>query len=422
MGGPSVAWQIAQRGLDDANVRRQRKEHLSDEQRQSRENLLLNGYQSGAITAAQVKRGYDDLYAHEPEETRLHRLGRALSRKPAPAKGASPQADFQNIVGQFKSPEQLAAEKQQQQLGLYKSELGAQGEDAEQSQKKEDASFAAWKATLPREQQAAADEDYNRSKYGMKAPAPVAKGWKEIKAGEVVLGYRNQDTGQAITRGPDGKLPPDAPPDVQRMNETYNAVEKTKQDEKDKKEQEADARQLRTLKAISDRQGRSEEFQAIMRQYGEELGVYKTMDTQARNADERATLYQNLYSQPGNKSAADTALVTDYTGILAKGGRKTTAEIQLALKVGSFGLNMEQMYQKAASGELPDELRQLYLNYLKASAVSEREAADKAKPEIPQVGGGAASPSGGKGPAPKTSPGGDDELLKRLQQATGKPQ
>src|SRR5271167_3524048 len=56
-----------------------RKNQLADEQRQAQEALLANQVSSGALTPAQYGQGINDLYAHEPAESRLGRIGRGLA-------------------------------------------------------------------------------------------------------------------------------------------------------------------------------------------------------------------------------------------------------------------------------------------------------------------------------------------------------
>lgn len=105
------AWDLGwQQGDASAKNQTARKQQLTDEQRQSREKLLVDGYQKGAITPQQVQKGIDDLYSHEPQESRLHRMGRVFSRKPAPEQGPSPKADFNGIIAGQKTPEQIRAD------------------------------------------------------------------------------------------------------------------------------------------------------------------------------------------------------------------------------------------------------------------------------------------------------------------------
>ena len=87
---------------------------------------------------------------------------------------------------------------------------------------------------------------------------------------------------------------------------------------------------------------------------------------------------------------ADNELQNFYTTVVQKGARKTAAELMLTLKIGSFGMNIEQMATKAAKGELPPELRKMLLEGMDAVAKEQREVADHAKPELPKI----STPSG----------------------------
>src|SRR5271155_1001887 len=100
-----------------------RKNQLADEQRQAQEALLSNQVSSGAINPTQYGQGINDLYAHEPAESRLGRIGRGLERTVGLKKQAnaqqqvadanlaaqpSPRRNLENIEAQAKTPQQLA--------------------------------------------------------------------------------------------------------------------------------------------------------------------------------------------------------------------------------------------------------------------------------------------------------------------------
>ena len=123
MGAWAQGWQT---GENIEAQRRARQQQLQDEQRQAKEAALQNQLNSGAITAGQYGQGLNDLYAHEPAESRLGRIGRGLERavgmrkkadaqkQQADAKLAaqpSPRADFARIEAGAKTPQQLAEEK-----------------------------------------------------------------------------------------------------------------------------------------------------------------------------------------------------------------------------------------------------------------------------------------------------------------------
>jgi hypothetical protein len=197
---------------------------------------------------------------------------------------------------------------------------------------------------------------------------------------------------------------PATPQNVKDTWKTIQDAKAAKQAEEDKKEADRDKRFLETQAAIAGRMGQSEAFQAQMADYREGLGVYKGLDAQARKTQELADTYSAQYAQPGNHSATDTALLTDYTSVLAAGGRKTQAEINLARNIGNFKLNWEQRLKKLRTGELPDELRKMYLDYISSAAKTQRDDADKAKPDLPQVG------RGFEGPKTKSLKGGGDDI------------
>ena len=216
------------------------------------------------------------------------------------------------------------------------------------------------------------------------ARKPAPKGLKALEQGGVAYGVEDQDTGKqylASQLGANG----DAPPEAKQIWGTIKQAQADKQAEADKKEHEETERQLRGLAAIAERMGQSEAFQEQMASFRSDETTYRTLDKQARDAQESADLYTAEATAPGNKSAFDTSLVTDYTSILAKGGRKTQAEIAFAQKIGGLGLRTEAMFSKARSGELPPEMRKLYIDYLQARAKSERAEADQAKPELPEI-------------------------------------
>lgn len=204
-------------------------------------------------------------------------------------------------------------------------------------------------------------------------------------------------TGGILTGGTDdsGKgwsvsdiLAGNAGPLLKEQAEEYQKGEAKKLAEKQKQEDATNDRYLKTQLAIADRLGRSEQFQVQMADFRSQEAEYRKMDAQARNDQATASFYTSEASNPGNKSALDTALVTDYTGILAKGGRKTQAEIAFAQKIGGLGMHIDRMWQQAQNGELPPQMRQMYINYMTARAQSERAAADAIKPSLPQVGVG----------------------------------
>jgi hypothetical protein len=134
--------------------------------------------------------------------------------------------------------------------------------------------------------------------------------------------------------------------------------------------------------------GRSEEWQVQMAGYREGLGEYKKQNDLANQSEEMANNYKSQYADPNTpKAATDTALVADYTTVLARGGRKNKAELEMARNIGDLETNAKTwMFKKFHGGELPPELRNLYLDYIDASAKSQRKEADSLKPDPPTVG------------------------------------
>lgn len=207
---------------------------------------------------------------------------------------------------------------------------------------------------------------------------------KPLEAGGVPYGVSDPTTGKQYLASQ--MASPDTPPNIKEIWNTVKDAQTAKKAEADKKDEERDKRFLQSQAAIANRMGRSEEFQVQMAGYREQLGNFKTIDAQADKTKTLADTYEAQYKDPAtNKSAVDTALLTDYTSVLAQGGRKTQAEINMARNIGSFRLNWEQKLKKATTGELPDELRKMYLNYIKAAAKTQREDADKLKPQPPEV-------------------------------------
>jgi hypothetical protein len=215
------------------------------------------------------------------------------------------------------------------------------------------------------------------------------KGLKLLGSEMMPYGVIDQDSGQqylASQLGPNG----DASAEAKQIWQTVQSEIRAKQDAIDKKDDERDRRFLQQQAAIAERMGRTEQFQMFMADFREQEGVYKALDQQAQKTQTLANTYEAQYKDPNtNKSAVDTALLTDYTSVLAQGGRKTQAEINMARNIGSFSLNLQQKLKKAATGELPDELRKMYLDYIKSAAKTQREDADKAKPSLtmPNMGG-----------------------------------
>lgn len=213
------------------------------------------------------------------------------------------------------------------------------------------------------------------------------KGLKVMGSENSPYGVQNQDTGQQYLPSQLGEKG-DAPPEAKQIWKTLQDAKAAKEADEQKKEDERDARQAKTIAAGFDRMGRTQEFQENMAQYRADLTTYRGLDKDARNSEETVKALDEQYKQPGNKAVADNELQNFYTSVVQKGGRKTAAELALTLKVGSLGMNLETMAKKAASGELPDDLRKQLLSGMKAVADEQRAMADQTKPELPAITGG----------------------------------
>ncbi len=192
--------------------------------------------------------------------------------------------------------------------------------------------------------------------------------------------------------GPNG----DAPQEAKDIWTTVKAAEQQKRDDEQRKEDERAAAQARTIGAAFERAGASEQFQEQMAQYRADESTYRALDTVARNSQETVAALGYQYKQPGNKAVADNELQNFYTTVVQKGGRKTAAEFALTAKIGSFGMNLQQMAKKAASGELPDELRAALLAGMETVAKEQRKMADQAKPDLPEISDAYKGTSAGK--------------------------
>lgn len=132
--------------------------------------------------------------------------------------------------------------------------------------------------------------------------------------------------------------------------------------------------------------------------YKADATTLATVEKQYESDKAAADSYAQAYQQPGNKSAFDTALVTDYTSILAKGGRKTQAEIAFAQKIGGLGLRMDALLQKASTGELPDAIRKLYVQFLNQRVAEEGAEVNNLRKQL----GGEPAPSNPPANPPKS--------------------
>jgi hypothetical protein len=211
-----------------------------------------------------------------------------------------------------------------------------------------------------------------------------SKGLKAMEQGGVAFGIEDQDRGAQYLPsqlGPNGN----APPEAKQMWQTYQQAKQAKEQDEQKKEDFRMAQQARTIAAGFERMGQSQQFQELMAQYRSDLTTYRAQNTLADNSEATVNALKAQYAQPGNKAVADNELQNFYTTVVQKGGRKTAAELALTLKIGSFGMNLQQMAKKAATGELPKELRESLLSGMEAVAKEQRAEAEKNKPELPKL-------------------------------------
>lgn len=198
---------------------------------------------------------------------------------------------------------------------------------------------------------------------------------------------------------------PSTPPKVRDALHSIRDTVKAKQDAADKKERDADERQMRSLGAIASRMGQSEQFQEQMTNFRSQLGEWKSIDQKAKDAQADYEMQAGASKISGNKSAFDQALIGEYARLSVPGARVTQAERQWAMQMGGIFPRMDIAFQKARTGELPDNVRNMYIQFLKSRSESLRSEADEAKPEPPTVS------VGGK---KKTAPAGDAPAGKSL--------
>ena len=225
------------------------------------------------------------------------------------------------------------------------------------------------------------------TKESDKAP----KGLKPLEAGGVAYGVIDQDSGkQYLPSQLSGSG--NAPPEAKQIWQSIQAAKAEKEAAETKKENERIQMQARTLGAAFERMGMAQQFQEQMAGYRSDLTTYRALDKQADDSEAQIQGLRDQYSQPGNHAVADNELQNFYTSVVQKGGRKTAAELKLTTQIGSFGMNLKQIADKAMTGELPDELRKELLSGMQAVAKEQRAAASAAKPELPQL----PTPSGPK--------------------------
>ena len=249
-------------------------------------------------------------------------------------------------------------------------------------------------------------------KAGTTTPSMANKELKPLEAGGVPYGVFDPSSGKQYLPSQLGANG-DAPPEAKQIWKSIQDAKAQKEADERRKEDETADRQAKTIAAGFERMGQSQQFQELMAQYRSDLTSYRTQNTLADNSEATVNALKAQYAQPGNKSVADNELQNFYTTVVQKGGRKTAAELNLTLKVGSFGLNLQQIASKAATGELPDKLRKMLLDGMEAVAKEQRAEADKIKPELPKL-------NVPEGPKTKQLKGGGKSLADRLNEAYGK--
>jgi len=310
--------------------------------------------------------------------------------------------------------------KQQQKAGQYQAQTQQTAQDtaagvlpyAMTPEGQQQAGKTAGEMTV--EQQKAKDAQALKTQEGEQAIALEREKQKDKppKAPKVLgsetMPYGMQDEEKGVTYlpsqlGPNGN----APPEYKEMWKSIQDAKVAKQAEEQHKEDERIAMQSRTIAAGFERMGQSQQFQELMAQYRSDLTENRAQKTLADNSEATVNALKSQYAQPGNKAVADNELQNFYTTVVQKGGRKTAAELALTLKIGSWGMNMQQMAKKASSGELPDQLRKDLLSGMEAVAKEQRAEADKNKPELPKLN----VPEGPKTKQLKATKGGQSNVI-----------
>src|SRR5271168_981802 len=201
-----------------------RKNQLADEQRQAQETLLANQVSSGALTPTQYGQGINDLYAHEPAESRLGRIGRGLERAVGLKKQAnaqqqvadanlaaqpSPRRNLANIEAQAKTPQQLQQEQATARLQQFRQQGDVQDQQTDRAtQASRQAAIDLIKQYVPKDQQQTALEDYARKQTGILTASRNITG----SAGQPFL---DQATGRYVrpVQNPDGTVGTQAMPE-----------------------------------------------------------------------------------------------------------------------------------------------------------------------------------------------------------------
>lgn len=240
----------------------------------------------------------------------------------------------------------------------------------------------------------------------------AAKGLKPIEGG---IGVKDEDSGTSYF--PSQANDPSIPQPARDMLKAQKAAKDQKSEDENRKENERMQAQARTLGAYFERMGMTQQFQESMTDFRSNLATYRTLDKQADDSESIIQGLKDQYKQPGNKAVADNELQNFYTTVVQKGGRKTAAEFQLTAKIGSLGMNLDQMIEKAKTGQLPDPLRRQLLSGMEAVAKEERSAADAAKPELPQI--PTRSGSKPRQAQPTGKQGSQKSLVDRLNDALG---
>lgn len=202
---------LAQAGVQNKLAQAEHNRNVTTDERQQREQWLHEQASSGAINPTQYSQGMNDLYAHEPVESRFGRIGRGLERVVGMKKTAdrqkqnadaqymnqpSPNANFANLQAEAKTPQQLFVERA--------AADNASNLQFDKQKSEQDFSVKAdWiRQNVPQEDQAAAMADLARKQAGIFASAKSISG----AAGQPVEFPPGSGTYAKAVNNPDGTI------------------------------------------------------------------------------------------------------------------------------------------------------------------------------------------------------------------------
>jgi hypothetical protein len=366
---------------------RRHAEKLEDEQINAKaqilENQLATAQRYGTLTTEQQQQYADaisNLY-NKPRHSQvlMEKLRKAIHPNgayaagpqaplPDPAPGGTLALDEQSKLTSLEKTDALKLQEAQKEIDFWTSKLKAAG--------------------VPDEQvNAARNEAIERSMGAIGGTALPKNAKLDIQGGVLVGGTDEHGRTFTTAQIQSGE----AGPTLKAMFDDFQKGERDKEDRADKKTKAADDEREKLARmsegAVASRQATSEEFMEGMADYRSALSEYKALDTQATQSGDTVNSLKAQYAQPGNHAVPDNELQNFYTTVVQKGGKKTAAELQLTRQIGSMGMNIETMAQKAATGELPNDLRVALLKGMDAVAKEQRMTADAKKPEPPPVTG-----------------------------------